>query len=155
MCITMNKTKAHSMADKLKAIRQALGLNQTELAGLIDASMSTISNAESGRRDISEQNVHKLISYVGVSKAYLAPNYTGPIDDPKLMFTSKPADISALKAGTQVNPWKDVAFTHLKEEIAFYRNLLNNLTGGKGANFLQALNASGLLLKGRQLSARA
>jgi len=43
------------MADKLKAIRSVLGLNQTELAGLIEASMSTISNAESGRRVIPSQ----------------------------------------------------------------------------------------------------
>lgn len=151
----MNKQKTHSMADKLKAIRTALGLNQTELAQLIDASMSTISNAESGRRDISDQNISKLVSFVGVSKAYLAPNYTGAIDDPKFMFTSKPADISALKASTQTNPWKDVAFTHLKEEIAFYRTIINNLTGGKGANFLRALNVSGLQSKRKHLSAAA
>jgi transcriptional regulator with XRE-family HTH domain len=39
---------------------------------------------------------------------------------------------------TGVNPYKDFAIKHLTEEIAYYRQLLMQITGGKG--FLQLIN---------------
>lgn len=52
------------------------------------------------------------------------------------------------------DPWKDALVKSLSDEVAFYRQLLMNMTGGKAASFLQALNGTGLPKK-RSLRAAA
>jgi transcriptional regulator with XRE-family HTH domain len=59
------------LGDRLKEIREDQGLSQTELAGLVGTSQSTISQIEGYERNPSYQMLQKLADALDVKVSYL------------------------------------------------------------------------------------
>jgi len=139
--------------EKVKAIRSHLGLSQEDFAEEMEVSTSLLAKIETGAANPSIAFKSKLLSRWNITPDFLDENYSGTMEDTSVIFTSMP-ELRSMTREVSDNPWKDEAFIHLKEEVKFYRSLIQNLTGGK-TSFLPALKLSGLHPKRRHLSATA
>lgn len=115
-----------SVNERIKALRLALKLNQSDFANEIGVSASLVSTIERGETP-SQGTIDLIVETYSVKESWLL---TGAGE---MTFERKKVSSDA--------PWKDEAFKHLKDEVTFYRNLLTQMAGGKG-NFLQALNVT-------------
>ena len=82
------------LGEKVKLIRKRRGLNQDDLAEVLELSRSQISNLESGRRNLSVKQLEKLCEYFKVDMSYFLMTETTDscldlIEKAKLLFESK------------------------------------------------------------------
>ena len=82
------------LGEKVKLIRKRRGLNQDDLAEVLELSRSQISNLESGRRNLSVKQLEKLCEYFKVDMSYFLMSETTDscldlIEKTKLLFESK------------------------------------------------------------------
>lgn len=82
------------LGEKVKLIRKRRGLNQDDLAEVLELSRSQISNLESGRRNLSVKQLEKLCEYFKVDMSYFLMSETTDscldlIEKAKLLFESK------------------------------------------------------------------
>ena len=82
------------LGEKVKLIRKRRGLNQDDLAEVLELSRSQISNLESGRRNLSLKQLEKLCEYFQVDMSYFVMSETTDscldlIEKAKLLFASK------------------------------------------------------------------
>jgi len=59
---------------RLKELRKARGLTQTQVANELDMPQNTLSNYENGKRKPSRLAISALANYYGVSVEYLKAN---------------------------------------------------------------------------------
>jgi transcriptional regulator with XRE-family HTH domain len=150
--------KVNTPNDRFREIRLSFKpkLSQTQFAELLDLSLATIQKIEQGEK-ISDNVLDALDLKLNVNAAYITTGKGYHFYDDKM------PDVSELlkeKTKNSEAGWKVAleAFKesneHLKGEVKYYRQLLMQVTGGKAAHFLQALNGTGLLKK-RSLGAAA
>ena len=82
------------LGEKVKLIRKRRGLNQDDLAEVLELSRSQISNLESGRRNLNLKQLEKLCEYFKVDMSYFLMSETTDscldlIEKAKVLFESK------------------------------------------------------------------
>lgn len=82
------------LGEKVKLIRKRRGLNQDDLAEVLNLSRSQISNLESGRRNLSVKQLEKLCEFFKIDMTYFVMTETTDscldlIEKAKLLFSSK------------------------------------------------------------------
>lgn len=82
------------LGEKVKLLRKRRGLNQDDLALVLNLSRSQISNLESGRRNLSLRQLEKLCEYFNVDISYFFITETTDscldlIEKAKVLFDSK------------------------------------------------------------------
>jgi transcriptional regulator with XRE-family HTH domain len=92
--------------ERLVAVRERLGINQSELARKINLSVQALNGAEKGRHGISDRILFPLKIYYKVNPAYV-------LHGKGEMFLSSP---------------KDDEVERLKEEIERYKRIIDSLT---------------------------
>jgi transcriptional regulator with XRE-family HTH domain len=128
--------------ERVKSLRTKLNLTQQEFAEAIGITSAQLSRIENGENTPQDGTLKKIAHAASVDLNWLKLGI-GDVE-PKLVNESSSVE----------NPWKEEAYKALKDEVAFYRQLLMQVTGGKAASFLQALNGTGLPKK-RSLRAAA
>lgn len=117
--------------ERVKLLRSSLKLSQIEFAIEIGVSASLLSKIEAGEKP-SQHTVDLICEKYSVPETWLN-------EGKGEMAFKKPVT----KEPTS-DPYKDVLYKELKEQIAFYRDLLKQMAGGK-PNFHKALNYTGLI----------
>lgn len=82
------------LGEKVKQLRKRKGLNQDDLAKVLELSRSQISNLESGRRNLSLKQLENLCEYFKVDMSYFFMVETTDscldlIEKARLLFESK------------------------------------------------------------------
>ena len=126
-----------TVGSRVKALRKQKGLTQGELGDKLGTSAMTISSIENDQRE-SHELLGELAAFFKVSDSWLI---NGEGAGPKNI-------VVPIRKGQQENPWKDEAYQRLKEENQRLWKIVEHLTGGKAANFLDALTdtASALVI---------
>ena len=86
----MNK----DLGNKIKLIRKARGLKQTDLAKILNITKAQISNLEHGRRCLSLEKLNKLCQYLEVDISFFLGEYKPTeiidfLDRAKFIFNSE------------------------------------------------------------------
>lgn len=116
---------------RLKEVRENLGLSQADFAARAGISSPTIWNIENTDRETSTKTIRSIVEAFNINPEWLN---SGKGD----MFLA--AKIAS-ESGSEINPWKDALVTELKEEVQYLRELLKVAMGK--ANFPQTLNFAG------------
>ena len=93
MCLNSDYMQSE-LGEKLKLLRIRRGLNQENIANVLNLTKSQISNVEHGRRNLNLKQLDKLCDYFNIELSYfLFSNTTDScidiIDRIKLIFESK------------------------------------------------------------------
>lgn len=105
--------------DSVLIFRKSKGMNQSEFAEKIGISRITLSGIERGT-PASRDTIEKICKAFDITKEQL------------LSYTDKTNEASTIE-----NPWRDALIESLRDDIAFYRELLRQ----KGpASFLKPLS---------------
>lgn len=115
---------------KINKLRREKKMSAEKLAELIGLSSApAIYSYESGRTKPSIDKIKEIADIFGVPITY---------------FTES----ENITTSNTENPYKDVLFIEMKQEIDFLREMLRNLTAGKQiANFLNASDVAPTVLK--------
>lgn len=127
--------------ERVKVLRKALGMSQNDFANDADLSVALVSKMETGTEKVTETTIDKLNRTFKVPKEWLLHGKG------ELIFEMP----VAVKSGQ--NPYQDVLYKELKEQINFLKETIRLMAGGR-SNFLRALNNPGLNKK-RSLRAAA
>ena len=122
--------------ERLRFLREELNLTREQLAMISTVSSSAITKIESGHMEVSAQNERKLLAVLNPSANWWA---TGKGTDYFAIGTTEENKkrVEALTFGNATaNPWKDEAYTQLKEEVTYLRDMLKMALGSK--NFLKS-----------------
>jgi transcriptional regulator with XRE-family HTH domain len=119
--------KHETINDRVKALRAALGRTQNEFSNELEISLSLYSKIEVGEKEVSPKLIDRIKEYYQVPHEWL-------INGKGEMKFVKPT-------GQKFDPATDTLYRELKEQIAFYRNLLTQMAGGK--SFRTALSLTG------------
>ena len=119
----------NEVGQRIKALRKQKGVSQSELGDKLGVAFSTISAIENGRSEAPE-TISAIADFFKVSKAWLI---NGEGDAPKGV-------VIPIRKDVDENPWKDAAYLQLKAENERLWKIVENITGGKAANFLKALS---------------
>ena len=142
--------------ERLRFLREDLGITREQLAMISSVSSSTITKIENGSVELSQQQERKLVAVLKPNTNWWntgkGSNYYA--EGTKEQNAERLA--SLLNGNAITNPWRDEAYaivkeenTSLREQVKMLMQTVMNLTGGsKGqANFLKALeNAYGIKL---------
>lgn len=136
----------NSIKDRVKALRNSRGLNQTQLGDAIGLAFSSISAIENGRSE-SRESIIAIAKYFKVDANWII---TGEGEQPKGL-------IVPIRKKAEAHDWKDEAYTALKEENQRLWRLIEKITNapaGSIANFKQAVGLAGKQ-RSLQLTAQA
>lgn len=117
---------------RVKVMRDYLGLSQNEFANAINSTPVTISRIENGSTPLSKKNIIAMISAFGISKEWLI-NGVGEMTFEKVELPAK-----------EVNPWRDALVQQLQEEISFLREIVSNMSKSKSGSFLKDIAPVGV-----------
>jgi len=119
-----------TVGERISAARKSKGLKQDQLGALVNLSSTGISSIENGK-SIAPDSVKAIASQFPEWYDWIMTG-DGPTP-PGILKTSA-------KKTVDENPWKDALVMEMQNEIAFYKEIIRNLTGGsvKG-NFLKAV----------------
>jgi len=130
----MKKQLEKTLGNRLTEAREALGYtSQNEFAAKTDLSSVTIYKIEKGENKNPNPKTYRELERVfGIN--------------PKWLMTGEGEMLSELKPEvlSSSNPWKDEAYSALKSEVTYLREMLKLAMGGKSGNFLKALEFAGL-----------
>lgn len=123
--------------ERVKSLREHLGLNQNEFANGIETTITSISRIENGFTAPRSSTLHKIIKAYGIDKDWLVNG----IGELKVIAPSSKVE------ETQIL-WKDEAYSALKEEIIYLREMLKMAITSKtgNPNFLKASDVAGVSL---------
>lgn len=127
----------NNVSERIKAVRNRLGMSQTEFAVDLDSSVSLISKIESGDIEPSPKLLKRVCDKFGVDSDWLGQGKG------ELSASTKIKDIN-------VNPWKDEAYKQLKQERDYFKDRYTKaidaiLSGNLGK--LLALKSAGTRLR--------
>lgn len=105
----MGKTKIH---ERIKELRGALGLSQTEFAYQAGISHSSLTKIEAGDNDVTQKVINKIKERWGVPSSWLVDGKG------EMKFTSTESAV----------PWKDEAWTLAKQQLGKKDEQLDRLT---------------------------
>lgn len=111
-------------AQRVKAVRQATGLNQEDFAKALGVSTSIVAKVES-----EAASADNLLSNISKKLGISIEN---------ILNGNIPKEI-VLLTDDKNNPWRDALVNELKEEVSYYRELLKIMASGKSANFLKGI----------------
>jgi transcriptional regulator with XRE-family HTH domain len=131
-----------TIGQRVKMLRTHLKLNPQQFAGDTNMTVSTLYRIENDEVEPRSKTISDIQRAYGVDSDWLVDGRG------EMKFTPVKPD-----SKSTFDPARDTLYKELKEQIAFYRNLLQQMAGGKG-NFLRALNGTGLH-KRRSLRAAA
>lgn len=123
--------------DRVKLLRNTLGLSQTDFAAKIGMSATGVWKLETGESKPRSSTLVSIAHTFGIERDWLI-NGIGKLEVP-----DRDKDQDKTEIISAVDGWKSKA-EHLEKEVSFYRELLLNLTGKASANFLEAFGAVGL-----------
>ena len=111
--------------NRIKELRKERGLKQTELAAVLNISQGALSGWETGRYDISNDDLKNLADYFGVSADYILgrsdiahlPGYMGTVSENK-----KIPIIGSVKCGTN-----GLAFEYLDGYVSIDESFSGNV----------------------------
>ena len=111
--------------NRIKELRKERGLKQTELAAVLNISQGALSGWETGRYDISNDDLKNLADYFGVSADYILgrsdiaqlPGYIGTVSENK-----KIPIIGSVKCGTN-----GLAFEYLDGYVSIDESFSGNV----------------------------
>jgi transcriptional regulator with XRE-family HTH domain len=123
---------------RLKILRQHLGLSQEEMGKAIGMLQATISGIEVGRQVLTPQNMDLVHKKFKVSKSWL-------IEGKGEMFEASNKSVATAPNSKEAPDWKDEAYTEIKTKNSLLENqlkmandelnrvwaMLNHVTGGK------------------------
>lgn len=124
--------------ERVKELRNQLNLTQAEVCKHLGITLATLSRIENNGYDLSPKIERSIIEKFGVNQEWFD---TGK---GKAFPEGKPEILAETSYSS--NPYKDVLYKELKDEITYLRNALLSSIGGKGANpnFLKALGRAGV-----------
>lgn len=126
--------KAKTIGERLQVLRNEYGLTSEKLAALAGMTRVTIDNIEKGLSNPYRRNVETLASKLGSTYEWLQ-------DGKGEMLPNGKIELSSETMGLSINPYRDYLIQKMEGEIAFYRQLLSQMAGGKGGgNFLRFIN---------------
>ncbi len=67
---------SYILGERIKEVRQSVGMNQQELADKINLTRTSISNIEAGRQLAPLDVLYKICHTLGTELPFLLPNYT-------------------------------------------------------------------------------
>ena len=107
------------MVERIKDVRKALGLNQTDFAKRIDLTQTAYSMIESGRNRLSDKHIKLVASEFGVNENWIR---TGEGDK----YSSSPYEKEFLRIFEGLMPeTKDYLLNTAKELLATQEKLLS------------------------------
>lgn len=117
--------KNKTIGERLTILRNEYNLTPEKLAALVGVTRVTIDNIEKGASNPYRSNVEKIASTLGSTYEWLGMGKGEMLPGGKIEL------MSPEKTGISINPYRDYLVQKLEGEIVFYRQLLNNLTGGR------------------------
>jgi|SRR5690606_12096890 len=129
----------NTVNERVKSLRNSLGMNQQEFATQLDVATMTVSRWEKGVTEINQKALNKMINTFGIDREWLI-NGVGELN------------ISEASQNHSSTPWKDEAYNRLIEENQFLKNqiqVLNDLIRmmKPQANFLNGNDIAGLMFQ--------
>lgn len=122
-----------TIGDRLKALREFKRISQRELGDAIGLAFSSISSIENGRSE-SPTALKAIADYFKISYEWLL-NGEG---------TTPEGVVVPNRKETAENPYKDLLYQQMRDEIDYLRKIVNNLTGGGvKQNFLKVASEAG------------
>lgn len=121
----MLETMKTTVNERVKSLREYLGLSQDDFAHGIETTITSISRMENGFTVPRASTLQKMVNVYGADKDWLI-NGKGDL---------------TVKNAVKETPiaWKDEAFNALKEEVSYLREMLKIAIGSKGnPNFRKA-----------------
>lgn len=122
--------------ERIKTVRNELGMNQTDFSYKVDMSTSLISKIESGDLEPSAKLIKRIAEKYGVDVNWLLKG-EGIL---KVNLKSEPQSD---------NPWRDEAYASLKADMDYlkeqYNKVLNRLLDGGNLGKSKALKYAGKL----------
>jgi transcriptional regulator with XRE-family HTH domain len=122
----------YEIKDRVKALRESRKYTQTQLGEAVRLSTSAISSIEKGLSK-NPETLKMIANHFGVSDEWLIYGNGEIPNGVRLPEIKKESE----------NPWRDATIQVMKEEIAFLREIVKQLTGKNApTNFLKALKKS-------------
>lgn len=108
----------NTVNERVRLLRNQLGLTQNDFATKIDSTLATISRTENGGTNPQQKMINRIIEVFSVNRDWI-------LHGKGEMFTE-----NVVKATNResVNPWENALVKELKEEVTFLRELLKNMT---------------------------
>lgn len=119
------------MNDRIKALREHLGLSQPEFANRAKVSIGSIWNIENGEVTPSAKTLRAIESAFNVNLEWIKTGKGEMLSD-KIQLVENTSNV-----------WKDALVSELKEEVSYLRKLLEMAVGNKSGNFRKALELAG------------
>ncbi|MBA3662740.1 MAG: helix-turn-helix transcriptional regulator [Bacteroidetes bacterium] len=139
-------SKKQTLGDRVRELRDHYRHSQITFGERVNLSHIAVGRIESGfTKNPQGDTINRIAEAYGTSVEWLMEGKGEMLPNGKE---------EAVKANKSFDPATDTLYKELKEQIAFYRDLLTQMAGGK-RNFLQALNLTGSRKHGKQLGAAA
>lgn len=111
---------------RLKQFREKAGLRLEAIAAELDVSVSILQKVEAGGKELSDKMADSL------NRRYQVPLSWLMRGEGELTYSLE-----------KENPYRDVLYKELKDQVDFLKETIRSLTGAKG-NFRIPLNGTGL-----------
>lgn len=119
--------KNSTINDRMRIVRLALKLTQTDLANLIGVNKSFLSDIENNRRAVSKRTIEKMNRLLGVSKVYLSYGRENMIENNSVYVSKNVPEYVPLKGILKEIDVSDINIRLTRGQVIEKRRIRNQL----------------------------